>query len=93
MLIVIYLIISEFIQKFIISGVAQICSLCLGEVCGDVENPLHEWSVQFPVEKKPSLKEKLNYVVSISLIYIFRKFRAHHPAIHSQLSLDKLEPV
>ncbi|KAK9730903.1 Acid sphingomyelin phosphodiesterase C-terminal region [Popillia japonica] len=43
-------------------GVAQICSLCLGEVCGDVENPLHEWSVQFPVEKKPSLKEKLNYV-------------------------------
>ncbi|KRT84121.1 hypothetical protein AMK59_1728, partial [Oryctes borbonicus] len=43
-------------------SVAQICSLCLGEVCGDVQNPLHDWEIKFPSVPKPVLKERIDYV-------------------------------
>ena len=35
----------------------QICSLCLGEMCGNVENPLHDWNVEFPNVPKPEVVE------------------------------------
>ncbi|KAK6631215.1 hypothetical protein RUM43_014312 [Polyplax serrata] len=34
-------------------GPDEICSLVIGDACGDVYNPLHEWSVQFPPVPKP----------------------------------------
>lgn len=35
-------------------NVEQICSLALGEACGDkIKNPLHQWEVTFPDVKKP----------------------------------------
>ncbi|KAL0268955.1 UNVERIFIED_CONTAM: hypothetical protein PYX00_010720 [Menopon gallinae] len=36
-------------------GPDEICSLVIGDACGDVYNPLHEWSVQFPPVTKPTV--------------------------------------
>ncbi|KAJ3657922.1 hypothetical protein Zmor_009698 [Zophobas morio] len=38
-------------------GADEVCALCLGEVCGDVKNPLHQWEVQFPEVPKPVTRE------------------------------------
>lgn len=46
--------------------VEQICSLALGETCGEkINNPLHQWDVKFPDVKKPSLKKFNNPKVRI----------------------------
>lgn len=37
-------------------GAPEICSLVLGETCGDIPNPSHEWSIELPANKKPPLK-------------------------------------
>ena len=42
---------------FLSQGADEVCALCLGEVCGDVKNPLHQWEVQFPEVPKPVTRE------------------------------------
>ncbi|XP_022913387.1 sphingomyelin phosphodiesterase-like [Onthophagus taurus] len=37
-------------------SVEQICSLTVGELCGDIENPLHEWDIKLPDKPKPQLQ-------------------------------------
>ncbi|XP_044749117.1 sphingomyelin phosphodiesterase-like isoform X2 [Coccinella septempunctata] len=38
-------------------NVQQICSLALGETCGEkIDNPLHQWDVKFPDTVKPPVK-------------------------------------
>lgn len=37
-------------------GPAQICSFVIGDACDDTYNPIHEWEVAFPPEKKPPVK-------------------------------------
>lgn len=59
----------------IFSGVAQICSLGLGEVCGDVANPQHDWEVKLPDVPKPLLKERLTYMVGLFSITYCTKFK------------------
>lgn len=34
-------------------GPEEICSFVIGDACGDVDNPTHEWSVVFPPVPKP----------------------------------------
>lgn len=38
-------------------GPEEICSFVIGDACGDVYNPTHEWDVVFPPVPKPSIIE------------------------------------
>lgn len=38
-------------------GPDEICSFVIGDACGDVYNPLHEWNVMFPPVPKPAVTE------------------------------------
>lgn len=35
----------------------EICSFIIGDACGDVYNPYHEWEVDFPPVPKPEVRE------------------------------------
>lgn len=35
-------------------GPEEICSFVIGDACGDVYNPTHEWDVVFPPVPKPT---------------------------------------
>jgi sphingomyelin phosphodiesterase len=35
-----------------------VCSFVIGDACGDVYNPLHEWEVMFPPVPKPAAVEQ-----------------------------------
>ncbi|XP_044255851.1 sphingomyelin phosphodiesterase-like isoform X2 [Tribolium madens] len=39
-------------------GPDEICALVLGEVCGNVKIPLHEWQVEFPDVPKPNITKR-----------------------------------
>lgn len=46
-------------------GPEEICSFVIGDACGDVYNPTHEWDVIFPPVPKPSPSEvKILKVIS-----------------------------
>lgn len=36
-------------------GPDEICSFVIGDACGDVYNPHHEWEVMFPPVPKPTI--------------------------------------
>lgn len=36
-------------------GPEEICSFIIGDACGDIYNPTHEWNVVFPPVPKPNL--------------------------------------
>lgn len=38
-------------------GPEEICSFVIGDACGDVYNPYHEWEVMFPPVPKPNPKD------------------------------------
>nr|XP_023022925.1 sphingomyelin phosphodiesterase-like [Leptinotarsa decemlineata] len=38
-------------------GADEICSFVIGDACGDVYNPYHEWEVMFPPVPKPKVVE------------------------------------
>lgn len=40
------------------SGPDEICSFVIGDACGDVYNPYHEWEVMFPPVPKPTAVEQ-----------------------------------
>jgi sphingomyelin phosphodiesterase len=42
---------------FLCQGPEEICSLVLGEVCGEVKNPMHEWKIEFPDVPKPQIAD------------------------------------
>lgn len=35
----------------------EICSFVIGDACGDIYNPLHEWEVDLPPVPKPETRE------------------------------------
>jgi sphingomyelin phosphodiesterase len=39
-------------------GPDEVCSFVIGDACGDVYNPLHEWEVMFPPVPKPAAVEQ-----------------------------------
>lgn len=39
-------------------GPDEVCSFVIGDACGDVYNPLHEWEVMFPPVPKPKTVEQ-----------------------------------
>lgn len=39
-------------------GPDEVCSFIIGDACGDVYNPLHEWEVMFPPVPKPAVVEQ-----------------------------------
>ncbi|XP_068906860.1 sphingomyelin phosphodiesterase-like [Tenebrio molitor] len=43
--------------KAVYIGPEEICSLVLGEVCGEVKNPMHEWKIDFPDVPKPQIAD------------------------------------
>ncbi|RZC38634.1 sphingomyelin phosphodiesterase-like [Asbolus verrucosus] len=45
------------VLKAVQIGPQEICSLVLGETCGDIDNPLHEWHVKFLDTPKPEVIE------------------------------------
>ncbi|OAD57535.1 Sphingomyelin phosphodiesterase [Eufriesea mexicana] len=45
-----------YVLKQVDMGPAQICSFVIGDACDDTYNPIHEWEVAFPPEKKPPVK-------------------------------------
>lgn len=46
-------------------GPEEICSFVIGDACGDVYNPTHEWDVVFPPVPKPTPNEiKILKVIS-----------------------------
>lgn len=44
--------------NIIFKGPDQICSFVIGDACGDVYNPYHEWEVIFPPVAKPKVEEE-----------------------------------
>lgn len=44
-----------YVLKRITIGPDEICSFVIGDACGDVYNPYHEWEVAFPPVPKPSV--------------------------------------
>ncbi|XP_059050871.1 sphingomyelin phosphodiesterase isoform X1 [Achroia grisella] len=45
-----------YVLKRITIGPNEICSFVIGDACGDVYNPYHEWEVSFPPVPKPSTR-------------------------------------
>ncbi|XP_037968456.2 sphingomyelin phosphodiesterase isoform X2 [Plutella xylostella] len=45
-----------YVLKRITIGPNEICSFVIGDGCGDVYNPYHEWEVSFPPVPKPAVK-------------------------------------
>jgi sphingomyelin phosphodiesterase len=47
-------------------GPEEICSFVIGDACGDVYNPTHEWDVVFPPVPKPTpIETKILKVIEI----------------------------
>lgn len=46
-----------YVLKRITIGPDEICSFVIGDACGDVYNPYHEWEVAFPPVPKPPVHE------------------------------------
>ncbi|KAL0851184.1 hypothetical protein ABMA28_007036 [Loxostege sticticalis] len=46
-----------YVLKRISIGPNEICSFVIGDACGDVYNPYHEWEVAFPPVPKPAVRE------------------------------------
>ncbi|XP_050359480.1 sphingomyelin phosphodiesterase isoform X2 [Nymphalis io] len=45
-----------YVLKRITIGPDEICSFVIGDACGDVYNPYHEWEVAFPPVPKPAVR-------------------------------------
>lgn len=45
-----------YVLKRITIGPDEICSFVIGDACGDVYNPYHEWEVAFPPVPKPVVR-------------------------------------
>ncbi|KAF9816216.1 hypothetical protein SFRURICE_003767 [Spodoptera frugiperda] len=45
-----------YVLKRITIGPDEICSFVIGDACGDVYNPYHEWEVAFPPVPKPAIR-------------------------------------
>lgn len=46
-----------YVLKRVSIGPDEICSFIIGDACGDVYNPYHEWEVSFPPISKPDIHE------------------------------------
>lgn len=46
----------------------EICSFIIGDACGDVFNPKHEWDVVFPPVTKPNVQAPI--APKVSFIYL-----------------------
>lgn len=44
-----------YVLKRVTIGPDEICSFVIGDACGDVYNPYHEWEVEFPPVPKPDV--------------------------------------
>lgn len=45
-----------YVLKRVTLGPDEICSFVIGDGCGDVYNPYHEWEVSFPPVPKPTVR-------------------------------------
>lgn len=45
-----------YVLKRVTIGPNEICSFVIGDACGDVYNPYHEWEVAFPPVPKPTVR-------------------------------------
>ncbi|XP_026320286.1 sphingomyelin phosphodiesterase isoform X3 [Hyposmocoma kahamanoa] len=45
-----------YVLKRVTIGPVEICSFVIGDACGDVYNPYHEWEVAFPPVPKPAVR-------------------------------------
>jgi sphingomyelin phosphodiesterase len=46
-----------YVLKRINLGADEICSFIIGDACGDIYNPYHEWEVDIPAVPKPEVRE------------------------------------
>lgn len=46
-----------YVLKRVTIGPDEICSFVIGDACGDVYNPYHEWEVTFPPVPKPDVRD------------------------------------
>lgn len=44
-----------YVLKRVTIGPDEVCSFVIGDACGDVYNPYHEWEVEFPPVPKPDV--------------------------------------
>ncbi|XP_071442023.1 sphingomyelin phosphodiesterase-like isoform X1 [Hetaerina americana] len=44
-----------YVLKRVDIGPDEVCSFVIGDACGEVDNPSHEWKVQFPPVPKPAI--------------------------------------
>lgn len=44
-----------YVLKRVAIGPDEICSFIIGDACGDIFNPTHEWDVVFPPVPKPNI--------------------------------------
>lgn len=58
-----------YVLKRVKLGPEEICSFVIGDACGDVYNPTHEWSVSFPPVPKPTVQPMAAPKVCISFSF------------------------
>lgn len=59
------------VLKRVSLGPEEICSFVIGDACGDVYNPFHEWKVIFPPVPKPEVPESKVPTVRNFALHIF----------------------
>jgi sphingomyelin phosphodiesterase len=55
-----------YVLKRLTLSAEEICSFVIGDACGDVYNPYHEWEVVFPPVPKPVVTPLVAPTVRIS---------------------------
>lgn len=56
-------------------GPEEICSFVIGDACGDVYNPTHDWDVVFPPVPKPTPIEVK--ILKVPNVYIVNAAERH----------------
>ncbi|KAK9876807.1 hypothetical protein WA026_015045 [Henosepilachna vigintioctopunctata] len=59
-------------------GADEICSFVIGDACGDVYNPVHEWNVMFPPVPKPAVVEQKSAEVNAPSFKVLHLSDTHY---------------
>jgi sphingomyelin phosphodiesterase len=78
-----------YVLKRINLGAEEICSFVIGDACGDVYNPYHEWKVVFPPVPKPVVTPQVAPMVRICITKLVNRLCSQLHKIHNGIHLLK----
>jgi sphingomyelin phosphodiesterase len=62
-----------FVLQRLALGPEEICGFVIGDACGDVYNPYHEWKISFPPVPKPPVAPLIPPKASPAKSVIFKQ--------------------